>query len=91
MTRYTPPVAPEPLPAPPPRRAPPRAAPRPARRGFPLGRLVTTLAILAAGAAVAIAVVTQTGGGQPEQPINEPDVPRQVQSMKDFIDRHTER
>ena len=80
-----------PAPARPPTQAPsarrPRPAPPgpPARRGSPLGRVAVTLAILVLGAAVALALVTASRGGQPEQRIEEADVQSQVESLKQYI------
>jgi serine/threonine-protein kinase len=76
------------------RQPPPRGQPqrrRQERRGFPLGRVAATLAVLVLGAAAAIGLVTATGGGQPEQRIEEADVQRQVDELKDLIERNTQR
>jgi serine/threonine-protein kinase len=75
----------------PPRRARAAPSPPPARRGFSLGRLAATLAILVLGAAVAIALVTASGGGQPEQRIDEADVQGQVEALRDFIQDNSAR
>jgi serine/threonine-protein kinase len=70
---------------------PQRAPQRPARRSFPLGRLAATLAILVLGAAAAIAVVTSTGSGPPVERIEENDVQRQVEGLKQLIEENTSR
>ena len=82
-------------PAAPPPRAPAHRPPQrrqPEKRGgFPLGRVAVTLAVLVLGAAAAIGLVTASGGGQPEERISEPDVQRQVDELKDLIERNAAR
>jgi eukaryotic-like serine/threonine-protein kinase len=63
-----------------------RQEPAPRRRG--VGRFFAALAVLAAGAVVALAVL-QASTGAPEQ-ILEQEFPNQVDALKDFIRAHTQ-
>ena len=64
--------------------------PAPPRRGFPLGRLVATLAILVLAAAITLAVLQSSGQGTEQTP-REPTVSEQVDGLKDLIRRNSER
>ena len=65
-------------------RAAPARRPAERKRGRRLANFVAGLAILAAGAVVAIAILQSTGESGP-QPVNEGDVRGQVQGLQDLI------
>ena len=68
-------------------------APAPSRAGGRrrLGRFLAILALLMAGAAITLALVTagDSGGGDGIDPVSRDDVPRQIDGVKQFLREHT--